>query len=88
MPFFGNISGMDAALALKAAMAENEREDRDAWIAHNHAQHMLCALRDIARGRDDNGRPLAAEDARQRARRALKAVGDNWAKAKASGGPA
>lgn len=36
------------------------------------------ALKAIAAGRTDNGRPLAAEKARETARRALLALGMSW----------
>ena len=41
------------------------------------AQLLDVAVR-IARGRHDNGRPLAAEIARQMAREALATIGENW----------
>lgn len=39
---------------------------------------LAITLSQIARGRPDNGRPLAAEPARQLARDALTAVGLDW----------
>lgn len=39
---------------------------------------MLDALRIVALGRMDCGRPLAAETSRQVARRALTALGETW----------
>mgnify|MGYP003145000328 CR=1 FL=1 len=42
------------------------------------AAHFTEALAVIAKGRTDNGRPLAAEVARQTARRALLAGGRDW----------
>lgn len=39
---------------------------------------LLAALRKIARGRTDNGRPLAAEESRQIARECIAAVGERW----------
>ena len=43
---------------------------------------LVDALATIARGRVDCGRPLAGEDARQIARRALIKVGHSWNKPK------
>ena len=44
-------------------------------------QHpLVAALRRIAKGRGDCGRPLAAEKARQAAREALVDAGIGWAK--------
>ena len=40
---------------------------------------LICALKEIALGRTDCGRPLAAEVARQKARAALIANGIGWA---------
>lgn len=54
-----------------------ETREREDWIARNHAQYMLVALRDIARGGDD-GKPIAAKAAQDRARRALKNIGLGW----------
>lgn len=43
---------------------------------------MIEALKDIARGRDVNGRPLPAEEARQKARDVLIRAGVSWGKVK------
>ncbi len=40
---------------------------------------MILALRRIARGRTDNGRPLSTEDSRQLGRTALIGAGLDWA---------
>jgi hypothetical protein len=42
------------------------------------AANLIRALKEIARGRPDNGRPLPAETARQIARLALIDAGINW----------
>lgn len=39
---------------------------------------MVIALKKIARGRTDNGRPLTTEDSRQTARAVLLKLGMNW----------
>jgi hypothetical protein len=39
---------------------------------------ITVTLSEIAHGRTDNGRPLAAEIARQKAREALSAAGVDW----------
>lgn len=39
---------------------------------------MFSALREIARGRPDCGRPLGGEVARQIARRTLLGIGEDW----------
>ena len=43
------------------------------------ADTVLAALRRIARGRKDCGRPLGGEQARQIARAALVKIGEGWA---------
>ena len=42
---------------------------------------LLEAMRRIAHGRTDNGKPLAAETSRQIARAALVAAGELWTRA-------
>lgn len=49
---------------------------------------MINALRNIAVGRIDNGRPLAAETSRQKSRKVLASVGVNWGKDKFENGDA
>lgn len=56
------ISAMDAAL----------------WVERYEAKQAIEALARIAEGRHDNGRPLAAETARQAARDALIGIGRTW----------
>ena len=49
---------------------------------------LLETVRSIAQGRTDNGKPLAAETARQLARAALVAAGERWTRPAADGGQA
>lgn len=58
-------------------MNTETQEDREAWIMKNHAEYMRAALTDIAKGQE-NGKPMAAADARDRARRCLKSIGLRW----------
>lgn len=47
-------------------------------VSTGAADKVLAALRAIAKGRADCGRPLAAEKARQIARECLVAIGEDW----------
>lgn len=64
---------MDAMNAAERVAHANGVED-----GARHVALLTRTLQQIARGRPDNGRPLAAEDARQFAREALIKVGLRW----------
>lgn len=64
-----------AAANLLGQVVGLEKDVQTAFAGHNQ---MAIALAEIARGRDDNGRPLAAEDARQKARSVLIDCGLDW----------
>lgn len=50
----------------------------EADMLATRTQAFIDALREIARGRTDCGRPLAAEVAREKARKVLISYGINW----------
>lgn len=51
-------------------------QERDKWIAREHADYLLAALRDVALGHGDKA--LSATAAQQRAQRCLRSIGLGW----------
>ena len=73
-PVFGE---RDIVLELRGEVDRLSRQLAEAR-GNDLVERMTCVLGEIARGRSDNGRPLAAETSRQLARDCLSRLGLGW----------